>query len=175
VASKGRPYKTVRVEGHEVLVGRGDVENDELTFTVAEPDDLWLHVAGGVAGSHVVIRNPEKQATLPARSSSAPRCSPRGIRRAGARGRVHWCRVADVRKRRGAPAEVELRRWERIRVSATEPTWYDARHGRPLPRLTALRGDLRPQIQTREREVVGIRGDDADPFSRGSSARRAMR
>jgi predicted ribosome quality control (RQC) complex YloA/Tae2 family protein len=124
VASKGRPYKTVRVEGHEVLVGRGDVENDELTFTVAEPDDLWLHVAGGIAGSHVVIRNPEKQAILP--RAVIERAAVLAAWHSKARGRarveVHWCRVADVRKRRGAPAgEVELRRWERIRVSATEP------------------------------------------------------
>jgi predicted ribosome quality control (RQC) complex YloA/Tae2 family protein len=124
VSSKGRPYKTVRVEGHEVLVGRGAVENDELTFTVAEPDDLWLHVAGGVAGSHVVIRNPEKHATLP--RTVVERAAVLAAWHSKARGRarveVHWCRVADVRKRRGAPAgEVELRRWERIRVSATEP------------------------------------------------------
>ena len=59
MASKGRPYRTFVIEGFEVLVGRGDAENDELTFRVAEPRDLWLHVAGGIAGSHVVIRNPE--------------------------------------------------------------------------------------------------------------------
>ena len=124
MASKGRPYKTVVVEGHEVLVGRGDAENDELTFTVAEPEDLWLHVAGGVAGSHVVIRNPDKVATLP--RAVLERAAVLAAWHSKARGRarveVHWCRVADVRKRRGAPAgEVELRRWERIRVSATEP------------------------------------------------------
>src|SRR2546422_697147 len=46
MASKGRPYRTVTVEGFEVLIGRGDEENDALTFEVAAPDDLWLHVAG---------------------------------------------------------------------------------------------------------------------------------
>jgi len=65
VASKGRPYRTVLVDGHEVLVGRGDTENDDLTFAVAAPEDFWLHVAGGVAGSHVVVRNPEKLDVLP--------------------------------------------------------------------------------------------------------------
>jgi predicted ribosome quality control (RQC) complex YloA/Tae2 family protein len=43
-------------------------------------------------------------------------------RHSKARGRrrveVHLCRVADVRKAKGAPAgEVVLRRWERVRVS----------------------------------------------------------
>ena len=37
VGSKGRPYRTVIVEGYEVLVGKGSEENDHLTFDVAEP------------------------------------------------------------------------------------------------------------------------------------------
>ncbi len=39
MSSKGRPYRTVDVEGFEVLIGRGDSENDHLTFEVAEPQD----------------------------------------------------------------------------------------------------------------------------------------
>jgi len=65
VASKGRRYKTVVVEGYEVLIGKGDAENDELTFALAAPEDFWLHVAGGVPGSHVVVRNPERLDALP--------------------------------------------------------------------------------------------------------------
>ena len=65
MASKGRRYKTVVVEGYEVLIGKGDADNDELTFALAAPEDFWLHVAGGVPGSHVVIRNPDKLDALP--------------------------------------------------------------------------------------------------------------
>ena len=67
MGSKGRPYRAVLVEGFEVLVGRGDEENDVLTFEIAAPEDFWLHVAGGVPGSHVVVRNPEKLAWLSTR------------------------------------------------------------------------------------------------------------
>ena len=123
MASKGRPYRTTIVEGHEVLVGRGDEENDTLTFTVAEPEDFWLHVGGGVAGSHVVVRNPEKLAALPA--PVLERVAQLAVWHSKARGQarvdVHVCRVADVVKRRGAPAgEVQLRRWERVRVRRPE-------------------------------------------------------
>ena len=119
VASKGKPYRSVIIEGFEILIGKGDEQNDRLTFEIAEPDDLWLHVGGGAAGSHVVIRNPEKldvvakdvvrrAAELAAWHSKA--------REAG-RVEVHVCRVSDVTKRRGAPAgEVMLRRWDRVRV-----------------------------------------------------------
>jgi len=124
VSSKGKPYKTVRFEGYDILVGRGDRENDELTFEVAAPEDLWLHVAGGVAGSHVVVRNPDGQNPLP--PTVVERAAVLAAWHSKARGRarveVHLCRVADVRKRRGAPpGEVELARWERVRVSAKEP------------------------------------------------------
>ena len=65
MASKGRRYRTVVVEGYEVLIGKGDADNEELTFALAAPEDFWLHVAGGVPGSHVVVRNPDKLDALP--------------------------------------------------------------------------------------------------------------
>jgi len=120
VASKGRPYKTVVVDGFEVLIGRGDEENDLLTFEVAAPEDFWLHVAGGAAGSHVVVRNPEKLDALPQAvlERAAALAAWHSKARAARRVEVHVCRVADVGKRRGAPAgEVVLRRWERVRVT----------------------------------------------------------
>ena len=120
MASKGRPYKTVVVDGFEVLIGRGDEENDLLTFEVAAPEDFWLHVAGGAPGSHVVVRNPEKLDALPKAvlERAAALAAWHSKARAARRVEVHVCRVADVGKRRGAPAgEVVLRRWERVRVT----------------------------------------------------------
>ncbi len=118
MGSKGRPYRTFVVQGWEVLVGRGDEDNDHLTFDVAEPRDLWLHVAGGTAGSHVVVRNPEgsdvprevveKAAALAAWYSKA-----RGAQRV----EVHYCRASDVSKPRGAPAGlVQLSKWKSVKV-----------------------------------------------------------
>jgi predicted ribosome quality control (RQC) complex YloA/Tae2 family protein len=122
MSSKGRPYRTVVVEGLEVLIGRGDEENDRLTFEVAAPEDVWLHVAEGIAGSHVVIRNPDKLEALPdeivrrAAELAAWHSQARHVGHVG----VHVCRVADVRKPRGASAgEVTLRRWRRLRVQPT--------------------------------------------------------
>jgi predicted ribosome quality control (RQC) complex YloA/Tae2 family protein len=120
MSSKGRPYRRIVVDGFEVLVGKGDSENDVLTFDVAAPEDLWLHVAGGVAGSHVVVRAPEPPAEVPravlerAAALAAWHSKARHARRVD----VHVCRVADVSKRRGAPTgEVRLRRWDTIRVA----------------------------------------------------------
>ena len=71
MSSKGRPYRTLDVDGFTVLVGKNDADNDRLTFEVAEPEDIWMHVSG-YSGSHVVVRNPDKVA-IRGRCWSAPR------------------------------------------------------------------------------------------------------
>lgn len=112
-------YRTAVVHGFEILVGRGDRDNDVLTFRVAEPRDFWLHVAG-CSGSHVVVRNPDGLAALPREAlEAAARLAVRHSKAKNRSGKVevHACRVADVGKRRGAPAgEVTLRRFDTVRV-----------------------------------------------------------
>ena len=47
-------------DGYEILVGRAARDNDDLTFRVAQPNDLWMHT-GDYPGSHVVVRNPTRK------------------------------------------------------------------------------------------------------------------
>jgi len=105
-------------EGFEILVGRGEHDNDHLTFDVAEKHDLWLHVGGGTPGSHVVVKNPEKvdvPASVLTRAASLAAWFSKS--RDGAMVDVHYCLAGDVSKPRGAPAGlVELSRWKNIRV-----------------------------------------------------------
>jgi len=123
VGSKGKPYRTLDVGGYEVLVGRGDEDNDHLTFNVARPHDLWLHVAGGTPGSHVIIRNPEKgevprEVVEIAAAVAAWYSKARGAPKVD----VHVCRASDVSKPRGAPTGlVELGRWKSVRVRPALP------------------------------------------------------
>jgi predicted ribosome quality control (RQC) complex YloA/Tae2 family protein len=123
LSSKGRPYRTFLHDGFEILVGKGEADNDHLTFDVAEPHDLWLHVAGGSPGSHVVVRCPD-QAEVPrsvvevAAQVAAWFSKARGAPKV----QVDYCRASDVRKPRGAPAGlVELRRWKSLRVRPALP------------------------------------------------------
>lgn len=119
MASKGKGYRVVDVLGFQVLVGKGDAENDRLTFEVAEPHDLWLHVAGP-AGSHVIIRNPGGLDEVPPDVvARAAELAAWHSKARGARGKVevHVCRVAHVSKPRGfAPGEVQLRTWKAVKV-----------------------------------------------------------
>jgi predicted ribosome quality control (RQC) complex YloA/Tae2 family protein len=123
VGSKGRPYRTIVVEGFEVLVGRAAEDNDHLTFHVAAPHDVWLHVAGGTAGSHVVIRNPERvEVPRPVLERAAAFAAWYSKARGAPRAEVHYCRASDVSKPRGAPAGlVELARWKSVKVRPEPP------------------------------------------------------
>lgn len=123
MASKGRPYRQVLVEGFEVLIGRSAADNDHLTFRVAKATDSWLHVAGGTPGSHVVIRNPDR---LPLPKSVIERAASYAAwyskARSGGSVEVHYCKVSDIRKPRGAPAGlVHLERYSRVRVRPSPP------------------------------------------------------
>lgn len=42
-------------ESPAVLVGRNNLQNDRITFSVARAHELWFH-ARGVAGAHVLLR-----------------------------------------------------------------------------------------------------------------------
>jgi predicted ribosome quality control (RQC) complex YloA/Tae2 family protein len=124
LSSKGRRYRTFDLDGFELLVGRGDEDNDFLTFEVGEPDDLWFHVGGGTPGSHAVLRNPER-VDVPrdvlerAAATAAWYSKARGARKVD----VHVCRVSDVSKPRGAPPGlVQLARWRAVRVKPALPS-----------------------------------------------------
>ena len=50
-----QPMRFVTSAGLEVLVGRNNLQNDELTFKLARRTDLWLH-AQKLHGAHVILR-----------------------------------------------------------------------------------------------------------------------
>lgn len=54
------PFKQFEVDGWVIWVGKSAKNNDLLTLKYAKKFDLWLH-ARDVAGSHVIIRNPNQK------------------------------------------------------------------------------------------------------------------
>ncbi|MDR1840729.1 MAG: NFACT RNA binding domain-containing protein [Holophagales bacterium] len=119
---KGRAYRSLMVDGFEVLIGKGDADNDNLTFKVAMPFDFWLHVAG-LPGSHVIIRNPDKISEPPHSviERAAELAAFYSKARNGGKIEVHWCGVSDVNKPRGfAPGKVILKRHKSVKVYPRE-------------------------------------------------------
>ncbi|MDH4183854.1 MAG: NFACT family protein [Nitrospinota bacterium] len=97
------PKQFISSEGHLILVGRNDQENDELTFKIANGRDLWLH-ARDYPGSHVIARMPKgaepSRKTLQEAAMIALHYSKAA--KAG-KGEVTWCLAKDVKKPKGAP------------------------------------------------------------------------
>lgn len=119
---KGKAFRSLQVEGWEVVIGKGDADNDTLTFKVAAGVDFWLHVAG-VPGSHVIIRNPDRISEPPREvlERAAQLAAFFSKARDGGKVEVHWCRVADVSKPRGfAPGKVMLKTFKSLRVYPKE-------------------------------------------------------
>ena len=57
-AERAKPQAPLRFrssDGYEILVGRSNIQNDELTFRIARRTDLWLHTQR-IHGSHVILR-----------------------------------------------------------------------------------------------------------------------
>ncbi len=118
MASKGRPYRTVELDDWTILVGKSAADNDELSIRVARPKDMWLHAAGGTAGSHVLIQNPEGQVVPRNVLERAAELAAWYSKSRGApRAEVHYCLAANVSKKRGAPrGQVMIKRFKRIKV-----------------------------------------------------------
>lgn len=51
---KPRPMRFTTSGGYELLVGRNNIQNDHLTFKIAEKHDIWFHTKD-IPGSHVIM------------------------------------------------------------------------------------------------------------------------
>ncbi len=55
ITDVSEPYRYRTASGFEVLIGRNNRQNDQLTFRTAGDYDLWFHTQE-IAGSHVLLR-----------------------------------------------------------------------------------------------------------------------
>ncbi len=59
-ARKRKPLQYVTDSGSRILVGRTPIENADLTFRVARPNDLWFH-ARATPGAHVIVQRDDRR------------------------------------------------------------------------------------------------------------------
>jgi predicted ribosome quality control (RQC) complex YloA/Tae2 family protein len=119
VTSAGRHRSTRLLEYRicgkwEVLVGRTDADNEELSLRIARQQDFWFHVRG-MPGSHVVLRaiageEPSRDVLKQAAAIAAHHSKAR----AGGVVPVSCTRAAEVSKPRGAPLGTVLIRKEAV-------------------------------------------------------------
>ncbi len=115
---KQGPMRFVSSDGFEILVGRSNAQNDELTTKTARRTDIWLHTKT-VHGSHVIIscdgltppeKTIEEAAQLAVYYSQA---------RDGGKTQVDYTMVRNVRKPSGSlPGKVIYTDYSTLSVSA---------------------------------------------------------
>ena len=113
-----RRFRTLNIDGREILIGKGARENDELTFDIASPEDFWLHVAD-YSGSHVVVRNPGKDRELEESVlvKAAQLAAYFSQARNSSRVEVHYTKRKHVTKpRRAKPGLVRLVEFKSVKV-----------------------------------------------------------
>lgn len=69
---KSKPEEFYSSAGNLILVGRNNLQNDQLTLRTAKKTDIWLH-AKDIPGSHVIIKetNPSEETLMEAANLAA--------------------------------------------------------------------------------------------------------
>lgn len=130
-----RRYKSA--DGHEIICGRSNIQNEKLTFTLASrKTDWWFHVKG-LPGTHVILR-PFPDEEMPSDSSILEAASlaaffsksiileehnaAEGSRAGKLKAEVDYCPVSHVKKIPGAkPGMVIYENYYSVLVDSEEP------------------------------------------------------
>ena len=94
------PLRFVSDSGYEILVGRSNAQNDELTHRIARRTDYWLHVQKS-HGSHVIIRAMDSEPDEKTLAQAASLAVYYSQSRAGGKTPVDYTMVRNVRKPSG--------------------------------------------------------------------------
>lgn len=101
-----KPMEFVSDSGLPIFVGRGNTQNDELTFHLARKGDLWLHIQK-LPGSHVVISQAEGKADETTLRQAATLAVTFSRAAEGDRAAVDYTLIKNVKKPSGAkPGQV---------------------------------------------------------------------
>ena len=122
-SEKGRPqapWRFVTQDGFEILVGRSNVQNDELTTRLARRTDWWLHTQK-VHGSHVILRCEGQEPSEKALEQAASLAVYYSQGREGGKIPVDYTMVRHVRKPSGAmPGKVIYTEYKTMLAQADE-------------------------------------------------------
>ena len=114
------PLRFETVDGLEVLVGRSNVQNDELTNKTARRTDYWLHTQG-IHGSHVILRCDGLEPPQRSLEQAAVLAAYHSQGRESGKIPVDYCMVRFVRKPSGSlPGKVIYTDYHTLTVESDE-------------------------------------------------------
>ena len=98
---KSSPIHYVTSDGFDVYVGRNNIQNDEITFKLANTSDWWFHVKG-MPGSHVVLRTGGREVPDRAFEEAAAIAAFHSEAKENGKVEVDYLQRKDVKKPNGA-------------------------------------------------------------------------
>ena len=114
------PLEYTSSDGFRILVGRNNVQNDNLTLRTAAKTDLWLHTKN-IPGSHVIIVTQGKEATDTAVLEAAAIAAAHSKASGSAQVPVDYTLVKNVSKPSGAkPGKVIYVNYKTVFVTPRE-------------------------------------------------------
>ncbi|MDY5565202.1 MAG: NFACT RNA binding domain-containing protein, partial [Candidatus Limivicinus sp.] len=114
------PWRFETDDGFEVLAGRSNVQNDELTTRIGRRTDYWFHTQR-LHGSHVILRCNGMEPTELAISQAAAIAATYSQGREGGKVPVDYTMLRFVRKPSGAlPGKVIYTDYKTIMTEADE-------------------------------------------------------
>lgn len=113
-----KPSRMVSSDGFEILFGKNNLQNEQITFKEARSEDIWLH-AKGVSGSHVIIRNGGKVISNTALLEAAKIAALYSKNKNMPKVEVDYCPIKYVKKISGAPPGLVI--YDRYKTILTEP------------------------------------------------------
>ena len=117
-ASSPRSFLTS--DGLQVLVGKNNRQNEDLTFRLAASGDLWFH-AKQIPGSHCILRLPPGREAPPTSLLQAAACAARYSAARGEEVLVDYTQVRHVRKIPGGrPGQVRYGNQRTVKASAAD-------------------------------------------------------
>lgn len=100
-SAPSKPRKFTSSTGFTILVGRNNVQNDQLTVKLSRKDDLWLHTKN-IHSSHVLIQSNGKEIDDRSILEAAAICAYYSKGKNAPKVEVDYCPVSHVRKPNGA-------------------------------------------------------------------------
>ncbi len=120
-APAARPLHLVSSERFDIFVGRSARQNEEVTFRLGRPDDMWVHVRT-IHGAHVIVRAGGRELPEATLAEAAGFAAYFSQARDELAVEVDMCRRALVRKvPNGPPGLVTYRAERTLRVAPRKP------------------------------------------------------
>lgn len=117
-----RPLSLQSSDGFVIYIGRSSNQNDEVTFRIGRPDDIWLHVRT-IHGAHVIVRTDGREAPERTLLEAAGLAAYFSQARDEKAAEVDMARRSQVRKVAGGPPGLVVYRAERTLRVAPQPPW----------------------------------------------------